>query len=220
MHSAKLPAAPSTRGCTPRCSSTAPRRTRSASGQSSRRALRPAAARGVARVARLALLQPNPRAGFCALLLTRALLLQLAEIGYTTYTRVNALWLDPDDCANATKANCQQGLTLAHAKAWARIAQAPDDGALGYLVLEDDVTFHTHFRKLFPRYAAEARGSASFSSAQVPALTRSPSAARGLHRRIRGPAEPGCAGPRPRVQAAEDAGAVRRCAVHHARLPG
>jgi GR25 family glycosyltransferase involved in LPS biosynthesis len=28
-------------------------------------------------------------------------------------------------------------------------------------VLEDDVTFHTHFLKLFPRYAAEVRGRAA-----------------------------------------------------------
>lgn len=59
---------------------------------------------------------------------------QLADIGYSTYTRVNALWLDPDDCANATQANCQEGLTLAHAKAWSLIAASPDTGALGYLV--------------------------------------------------------------------------------------
>jgi hypothetical protein len=86
--------------------------------------------------------------------------MQLSDIGYSTYTRVNALWLDPDDCANFTKANCQEGLTLAHAKAWAHVAASTDDGALGYLVLEDDVTFHSHFRKLWPRYAAEVRSCA------------------------------------------------------------
>ena len=43
-------------------------------------------------------------------------------------------------------------------------------------MLEDDVTFHTHFRKLWPRYAAEARfGAAALTSgvadvfAQLPA---------------------------------------------------
>ena len=122
--------------------------------------------------------------------------MQLADIGYSTYTRINALWLDPADCANFTKANCQEGLTLAHAKAWAHVADSTDDAALGYLVralppaalhacalsllrqvLEDDVTFHSHFRKLWSRYASEVRVSGGAArppdvadaSAQLPA---------------------------------------------------
>ena len=83
-------------------------------------------------------------------------LCQLADIGFTSYTRVNALWLDKDDCVNATGATCQQGLTLAHASAWRRIAASTAD-VRGFLVLEDDATFHNDFRTLFTRYASQAR---------------------------------------------------------------
>ena len=81
---------------------------------------------------------------------------QLADIGFTSYTRVNAQWLDKDDCVNATGATCQQGLTLAHASAWRRIAASTAD-VRGFLVLEDDATFHNDFRGLFTRYASQAR---------------------------------------------------------------
>jgi len=119
-------------------------------------------------------------------------LLQLADIGYRTYHRVNAQWLDPDDCVNATKANCQEGLTLAHARAWRHIAESRDDGALAYLVLEDDVTFHSHFAKLFPRYAAEVRGFQTHCAKNLQRADAS-TAACGLHGGIRGPAQPRCA---------------------------
>ena len=81
---------------------------------------------------------------------------QLADIGFTSYTRVNAMWLDKDDCVNATGATCQQGLTLAHANAWRRIAASTAD-VRGFLILEDDATFHNDFRSLFTRYASQAR---------------------------------------------------------------
>lgn len=54
---------------------------------------------------------------------------------------------------NATKANCQEGLTLAHRSAWRRIAASTDERARGFLVLEDDVTFHAQFKTLFAQYA-------------------------------------------------------------------
>jgi hypothetical protein len=81
---------------------------------------------------------------------------QLAEIGYKTYTRINAIWLETDDCVNSTGANCQEGLTVAHLHVWKRIA-ASEGPARGYLVLEEDVTFHEHFCTLFPRYMAQVR---------------------------------------------------------------
>jgi hypothetical protein len=124
---------------------------------------------------------------------------QLAEIGYKTYTRINAIWLDSDDCVNSTGSGCQQGLTIAHLHAWKRIAASVDERARGFLVLEEDVTFHEHFRTLFPRYMAQVRVRCSGGPATLHACHAwlEPSGRAlgscGLQRRLRGPAQPRCA---------------------------
>ncbi len=80
------------------------------------------------------------------------------------------MWLTTDDCVNSTGATCQQGLTLAHYHAWRRIAASDDARALGFLVTEDDVTFHRQFRQLFGRFAAQLP--ADFDVAYVGQLSR------------------------------------------------
>jgi len=78
---------------------------------------------------------------------------ELLRIGYSSYTRVNARVFEgaDDDCARtqAGGGTCRQGLTHAHYECWKRIAA---DKVYGALVCEDDVSFHTSFASLFPRY--------------------------------------------------------------------
>ena len=76
---------------------------------------------------------------------------QLAAVGVSRYERVNGVVVEADDCVRLSGTGCQQGLALGHLKAWRRIVERRLPVAL---VVEDDVTFHSQFAALLPRYWA------------------------------------------------------------------
>ena len=96
--------------------------------------------------------------------------LQLASIGYSSYTRINGSSVPRAVC----KETCQDGLLLAHLAAWegivrdgARRAAERIPPARGYLIVEDDVVFHRDFLTLWPRYAKGMGVPPSFSVVYV-----------------------------------------------------
>lgn len=78
---------------------------------------------------------------------------QLASVGIRSYERINGVVLEADDCQRLSGTGCQQGLALGHLAAWRRVAERRLPAAL---VLEDDVTWHSDFETLLPRYLAAA----------------------------------------------------------------
>ena len=84
---------------------------------------------------------------------------QLAGLGYASYTRLNGRVLP---ASNRSCEDCwQDGLLMAHAGAWERITayvpRAGEPEPRGFLICEDDVTFHADFVRVWARYDAELR---------------------------------------------------------------
>ena len=77
---------------------------------------------------------------------------QLVSVGVRSYERLNGVMVEADDCLRLSGEGCQQGLALAHLAAWRRVAAR---GLKAALIVEDDVTWHTDFLTLLPRYMAQ-----------------------------------------------------------------
>jgi hypothetical protein len=88
---------------------------------------------------------------------------ELSRLGYTEYTNIPGFDVDTAkslcvDEYNVSKKGCREGLTLSHAEAWQRAATWDSNGTVrGFLIVEEDVTFHSDFLHLWPQYEAELR---------------------------------------------------------------